>query len=74
MTLCENISIINEVQDIFTVFTMESSDMSFENNGNVGKWMSIQEIPFLLFCMITEMQTKNPSSSSKHLLIIYIKV
>jgi len=37
MTLCENISIINEVQDIFTVFTLESSDMSFENNGNRWK-------------------------------------
>ena len=37
MTLCENISIINEVQDIFTVFTMEGSDMSFENNGNRWK-------------------------------------
>ena len=37
MTLCENISLINEVQDIFTVFTMKSSDMSFENNGNRWK-------------------------------------
>ena len=37
MTLCENISIVNEVRDIFTVFTMESSDMSFENNGNCWK-------------------------------------
>ena len=73
MTLCENISLINEVQDIFTVFTMKSSDMSFENNGNRWK-VSIQEIPLLLFCMIMEMQTKNPSSSSKHLLIVYIKI
>lgn len=34
MSLCENTSMTNEFQDIFTVFTMESRSMSFENNGN----------------------------------------